>query len=282
MSHRRDHYESEDSPSEEEDEEESEYSDENEPESEFEDEYGSEERECQIDTDPIMPQLTVPCLKQNMPNGKKCYRNECLDVIDLISTSDTSSTFGNIVRVRDNHNHTYVVKWNRYRNNINEFKYEVRIQKAAFTIGVAPEIFQVYEQKYKTAGYIYIFMADLIRAGYESIAKLYGVYNSKHVQTGFKKLKKGELGDIPEATIEKIAEAVKKLHTIRVAHGDIHTGNVFYNPITKKVLLIDFGLSEMYATSEDAWKYEEYYGSKKYVNSHLVPNNWKRIRELSR
>ena len=145
---------------------------------------------AKVDNNLIMPQLTIPCLKQNMPNGKKCYKNECLDVIDLIQTSDTSSTFGNIVRVRDNSSNTYIVKWNRYRNNIKEFKYEVRIQKAAFSIGIAPEIFQVYEQKYKTAGYIYIFMADLIKAGYESIAKLYGVYNSKGQQTGFKKLKK--------------------------------------------------------------------------------------------
>lgn len=36
---------------------------------------------------------------------------------------------------------------------------------------------------------------------------------------------------------------MKKIHKLGIAHGDMHTGNVFYDPSTKKSMAIDFGLS---------------------------------------
>ena len=42
---------------------------------------------------------------------------------------------------------------------------------------------------------------------------------------------------------EKTIDALKELHKIGIAHNDVHPGNVFYDPATKKVQLIDFGNS---------------------------------------
>jgi serine/threonine protein kinase len=257
-------------------------------ESEFEDDYGSEEeRECEIDNDLVMPRLTVSCLKQHLPNGKKCFRNECLEVTKLISVSDSVSAFGNIVQVKNNEGETFIVKWNRYRDNVSEFKYEVRIQKVAYTLGIAPQILQVYEQKSERSrgGYIYIFMTDLIRLGYKSISQYFGTFNKRGEQTGFKKIR-GERGDIPQIIIVKIAEALKKLHSVGIAHKDLHPGNVFTNG--DRIVFIDFGLSEMYGNKEDAWRSEKYATTRKFITSfgtqtlHLIPNNWKDIKTLSK
>jgi predicted Ser/Thr protein kinase len=262
--------------------EESEYDDE---ESEYDDDYDDEnERDCEITNDLVMPQLSVSCLKQHLPEGKKCFRNECLEVSKLISISDATSAYGNIVQVTNSGNETFIVKWNRYRNNIDEFKYEVRIQKAAYTIGIAPKILQIYEQKSKNSsgGYIYMFMTDLIVLGYKSISEYFGVFN-KGIQVGFKKNKTEKLNDVPSIIIEKIAESLKKLHSIGIAHRDLHPGNVFTNG--KNIIFIDFGLSKKYSSREEAHRNEKYSSTRKLVSSEgtyekLIPNNWKNIKKL--
>ncbi len=271
----------------EEDEEEDEDEDEEEQ-SEFEDDNYSEknECECEVTDNLIMPKLAVSCLKQHLPDGKKCFRNKCLDVIKLISVSDETSSFGNIVQVSNDGNETYIVKWNRYRDTITEFKYEVRIQKATSSLGIAPRILQVYEQKsnLSSGGYVYIFMTDLIKFGYRSISEYFGIYKNGK-QIGFKKYV-DERQDLPQSAIVKIANTLKKLHSLGIAHRDLHPGNVFTNG--QKIMFIDFGLSEMYANSGEAWRHEKYATTRKFITSegtyytNLIPNNWKDIKILSK
>lgn len=252
--------------------------------SEFEDDI-SEERECRIRDDLIMPRLEVSCLHQHLPSGKKCFRNECLEVSKLISVSDETSSFGNIVQV-SNGEETYIVKWNRYRDTVAEFKTEVRMQRAAYTLGIAPQILQIYEQRStkSSGGYIYIFMTDLIAAGYKSISEFFGVYRNGK-QIGFKKYA-GEPGDLPRLAIVEIAKALKKLHSVGIAHRDLHPGNVFTNG--KRIVFIDFGLSKHYSDAGDAWRHEKYATTRSFVTSegthytNLIPNNWKDIKTLSK
>jgi len=256
--------------------------------SEFEDDRSQhKDDECQITDNIVMPRLSVSCAQQHLPGGKKCFNNECLEVTKLISVSEDTSFFGNIVQVLNKNGETYVVKWNRYRDNVNEFKYEVRIQKAASTLGIAPQILQVYEQQSErsSGGYIYIFMTDLLKAGYKSISDFFGIYDRKGRQIGFKKYQ-GETHDIPQLAIVEIAKALKKLHAIGIAHKDLHPGNVFTNG--QRIVFIDFGFSEMYANVGDAWRHEKYATTRKFVtsggtqNTHLIPNNWKDIKTLSK
>ncbi len=255
--------------------------------SDFEDDNENEDRQdCNITNNLVMPKLTISCLKQHLPNGKKCFRNKCLEVTKLISVSDETSTMGNIVQVANDDNETYIVKWNRYRDTVAEFKYEVRIQKAAFSLGIAPQILQVYEQESErsSGGYIYIFMTDLIKLGYKSISEFFGIFKNGK-QVGFKKYT-GEKDDIPRLAIIEIAKTLKKLHSIGIAHKDLHPGNVFTNG--RKIMLIDFGLSEMYANSGDAWRHEHFSSTRHFVSdegtpfTHLLPNNWKDIKALSK
>ena len=212
---------------------------------------------------------------------QKCFKNECLEVCKLISISDSDS--GNIVQVCNSDEEKFIVKWNKYHNNISEFKYEVRIQKAAYELDIAPRILQVYEQKSEKSrgGYIYIFMSDLISLGYKSISEYFGTFNNKGQQIGFKQNK--EKVDIPMIIIKKIAHALKKLHSIGISYG-LHPGNVFTNG--DKIMFLDFGLSEIYTNKDLAWKNEKYTTTRKFITSlgtqtlHLIPNNWKDIKTL--
>ena len=55
----------------------------------------------------------------------------------------------------------------------------------------------------------------------------------------------GRADNAPLITQVKIAREFRKLHTEGLAHGDIHSGNVMVNPVSKKPALVDFG----YATN---------------------------------
>jgi hypothetical protein len=59
---------------------------------------------------------------------------------------------------------------------------------------------------------------------------------------------RGEIGRAPLITKVKIAREFRKLHTEGLAHGDIHSGNIMANAVSKKPALIDFG----YATNLDS------------------------------
>lgn len=55
----------------------------------------------------------------------------------------------------------------------------------------------------------------------------------------------GKLNLLKEAITSWIAtmEATQQLHAANVIHGDLHTGNVLYDPISKQATIIDFGMS---------------------------------------
>ena len=59
----------------------------------------------------------------------------------------------------------------------------------------------------------------------------------------------GGADKIPRITQVKIAREFRKLHIEGLAHGDIHSGNIMVNPVSKKAALIDFG----YATNLDSY-----------------------------
>jgi tRNA A-37 threonylcarbamoyl transferase component Bud32 len=60
----------------------------------------------------------------------------------------------------------------------------------------------------------------------------------------------GRLSDsAPLISRVKMAREFRKLHTEGLAHGDIHTGNIMVNAVSKKPALVDFG----YATNLDSY-----------------------------
>lgn len=59
----------------------------------------------------------------------------------------------------------------------------------------------------------------------------------------------GLADEAPLITQVKIAREFRKLHTEGLAHGDIHTGNIMVNPVSKKPAIVDFG----YATSLNSY-----------------------------
>jgi hypothetical protein len=59
----------------------------------------------------------------------------------------------------------------------------------------------------------------------------------------------GRMGSAPLITKVKLAREFRKLHIEGLAHGDIHSGNIMANAVSKKPALIDFG----YATNLDSY-----------------------------
>jgi tRNA A-37 threonylcarbamoyl transferase component Bud32 len=59
----------------------------------------------------------------------------------------------------------------------------------------------------------------------------------------------GRIGKAPLITKVKLAREFRKLHIEGLAHGDIHSGNIMANAVSKKPALIDFG----YATNLDSY-----------------------------
>ena len=196
---------------------------------------------CEIDNNLIMPQLTIPCPRQDKPERPKCYQNQCLKVIRIISGPDDEvSAMGNVVQVAGPHGN-FIIKWNRYRDqeDIDDIKRELRFQRAAWTAGLAPKVLEVYEQTYKDGSYVYMVMPDLIAMGYRTISELFGKFDKKGRPAGFK-----NHGKIPVHVLKDISETLLRLHRLGIVHKDLHPGNVFYNPETGGVQLIDFGLSK--------------------------------------
>jgi serine/threonine-protein kinase RIO1 len=72
--------------------------------------------------------------------------------------------------------------------------------------------------------------------GYKELAK---VYRNSY----------GNADVAPLITQVKIAREFRKLHTEGLAHGDIHSGNIMVNPVSKKPAIVDFG----YATNLDSY-----------------------------
>lgn len=248
------------------------YESEPEPESEFEYIHDDTDDKCEIISDIIMPRLSISCVDQHKPNGKKCFKNKCLEVNAVISMSDEVSGYGNVVRVNDPEtDRNFIVKWNRYRRDLDDFKREVRIQNLAYSYGLAPRIIQFYRQNSskhsEENGYIYIFMEDLISKGYDTIPNIYGRFKNGK-QIGYQ----GKKNRIPGNVINEITKAMQKLHTIGISHRDVHPGNVFYNKVENKVIFIDFGQSEIHNTPFKALEEE-------FILSHITdraifPSNW--------
>ena len=252
------------------------------------DSFYSQTNTCKISDDIIMPQLDIPCPRQHRPDGMKCYQDKCMKVIKIISGSDEDSAYGNVVEV-GNDQESFIVKWNRYRDeeDIIDIKKELRLQNAAWTLGLSPKIIQIYEQPYKDGSYVYIFMNDLVIMGYKTISEIYGLFKGSNKITDFKepdRIQNGfkNNGFIPESVLINISRALLKLHTLGIAHKDLHPCNVFYNPYTKDVKIIDFGLSEMYPSYESAYNNENFtFSSWKGVDYDTkIPKNWSLLSEL--
>jgi len=198
-----------------------------------------EEGECSIKEDKLM----ATCLQQHFPNGKKCFRNKCLDVLKWILVSPEPNLYGNIVEVKGN-GETYIVKWNKYEKNIDEFKEEIIIHNEAAKLGVAPKLLQVYEDE--SLNYIYIFMEDILSNGYLTILDYYK-------------------NNIPTRAYEQVAGAIRKLHNIGIANMAIYPGNVFTNG--KNVMFLDYSLSKTFKKPSEHEKYKTY---RKFINSKEV------------
>jgi len=55
----------------------------------------------------------------------------------------------------------------------------------------------------------------------------------------------GERPEVAAARLDSLMEARAKMHMAGVAHNDMHPGNVFYDPATKKSQIVDFGLAQI-------------------------------------
>lgn len=196
--------------------------------------------------------------RRSKKKSKKCYRNKCFEITKVISDTAEVSAVGNVVTISTTSNplETFILKWNRIGTLTysEDLARELKIQKELYKLGVAPKVLDYYVQFDRTKMgnprvYLYIFMENLMESGYSTIKDLYGIFSRKSKLKGFKK--------IPKKILINIAKVVDKMHKKGIAHLDLHAGNIFYNPKTNKVKLIDFGLSKKFKNRKEAFENED-------------------------
>jgi len=195
--------------------------------------------------------LELGCIGQKKLKGNKCFEDYCFPITKVLSGNNH---FGYVVIV-DTDKGKYVVKWNIRKKDVN-MKKEVKFQKEAHRLGLAPKIITYY----RTKNNFYIYMENLADKGYKSISELY---------------KK----KVPVHVLKKIVKRLCKLHRNGIAHGDIHSENVFYNSKKKKIMFIDFGMSKHYKSEKLARKKENVYSEYESDPSSGIPENWYLLRE---
>jgi serine/threonine protein kinase len=232
---------------------------------------------CEIDYK-ILPvhRLKQACRGQNDLNGPKCYKNICSKVESVVSTED--NFLGNVVLINDpdNPNEQLIVKWNRFSEERENMLSELRLQNAAYSLGLAPRILDSYED----GEHFFIIMKNLIKMGYKTVHDLFMKDILHEYWEG-----EGGLDDlnVPEKVLYLIGKGLDKLHDHGIIHGDLHPKNVFYNPTLDKILFIDFGHSKKFATKKEAELHEKFnftYWVTYYGKGSTLPKNWLRIKEF--
>jgi len=176
--------------------------------------------ECHITKDRY---LQKSCNKQNTVSGSKCYKDKCHKVLKVLSITNRKdpnfNAYGHVVSIKISGKY-YVVKWNRQSKLKMSVKNEILIQEMAAKENLAPKILTYYEDQ----KHYYIIMEDIVKKGFIIINSI-----TEHLDEMF----------------IAIDNALTKLHNLGIVHNDLHSNNIFYNPKTKKVLFIDYGISQL-------------------------------------
>jgi tRNA A-37 threonylcarbamoyl transferase component Bud32 len=103
-------------------------------------------------------------------------------------------------------------------------KKEIRIQKQAAELGIAPRVFGEFEcEDY------YIFIMEMIPKSYISLRD----FEKKYGKSGLKSI------------MPMVYNAIKLLNDDDIEHNDLHKGNIMVDKETNHVLIIDYGMAEI-------------------------------------
>lgn len=212
----------------------------------------------------FIPILTNTCKNQHRTKGNKHFQNKCYCVKKVLSGDDNSC--GKVV-VIETPKDSYVIKWNIDLKDRDNMLMELRLQNVASALGLAPKIIDYYADD----KYFYIVMENLLTKGYKTVFDLYHNFDEdEDEESAINELY------LPNEVLRAIAKALCKLHNQGISHHDAHPKNVFYNPKTKKVMFIDFGLSKRFASHVEALNYERYDWSSlmEYITDYEINTNW--------
>ena len=237
-----------------------------------EEEYANRPGSCKIKKTNIIPILEQGCPGQEKSRGQKCFDNRCYVIERVLSGED--NFFGKVAIVKvvgpNGKSNSYVVKWNRSPNDVEDMYKEIRLQGAASAMGLAPKIKSYYRDSY----HFYVFMENLVNQGYQSIYDLYYDPYEDSDNTDIK---------LPKKLIRLIAQGLCKLNNMNISHGDAHPQNVFYNPQKNKVMFIDFGLANHHDSPESAMSEEKFdftFWVSDNETTSTIPVNWRNIQDL--
>jgi serine/threonine protein kinase len=183
--------------------------------------------------------------------NKFCFKNKCHSKNKKISNS--INIYGDVYILDNNH----IIKINREVTKKEYLDSEIKIQEYVAKHGLAPKIYQYYydpiSTNTNTNTRCYIIMENLLEKGYRT---LYDLYESPDTKI------------IPDICLKTLKKAVSKLHKIGIAHKDLHSMNILYNPTKNKIKFIDFGISEKFNTINKAIlleKWNQLMSIKKYI-----------------
>lgn len=117
-------------------------------------------------------------------------------------------------------------------NNLSELKHEVDIMKH---LGRNAEIVQTDDK-------IYIFMDIIPGIDLKDYFIKLNVESNKESTSEFRRM---EIFKEKLKIFEKLLDAATRMHQRHVLHGDLHFGNVRYDPATGQVEIFDFGFSKI-------------------------------------
>jgi serine/threonine protein kinase len=231
-------------------------------------EYKSRPGSCKIRDTKIIPTLEIGCPGQEKTRGQKCFNNKCVVIEKVLSGDD--NFFGKVAIVKIENN-SYVVKWNRSPDDVNDMYNEIRLQGAASAVGLAPKI----KSYYRDSNYFYVFMENLVDQGYQNIFDLYYDQLFEDADNTYITL--------PRKLIRLIAEGLCKLNNMNISHGDVHPQNVFYNSLKNKIMFIDFGLAQHHPNQKEARAAEKFdftFWVSDNETTSTIPLNWINIQDI--
>lgn len=210
----------------------------------------------------ILDKLSTKCDKTKCQQGSFCYRNVCYTKKHKFEDRNQNGKVYVIDQLGYNIIN-YIVKVNKRDPTKKYTDNEIKVQNYVSKYDLAPKIFKVIDTPTKK----YFIMENLTD---------YGFYD---FNTYFKNK------TVSSEAINELYKSIQKLHSIGVAHRDLHADNIFYNPTTNKYKFIDYGFAKKTKTEKQACLSEkwirlayigQYYAGpwKKHGNYNIVINKF--------
>ncbi len=148
---------------------------------------------------------------------------KCKEYLDYVINYSKEHIDENVLMTEN-----FVVKWNKWLNK-KFYNLLVREEKILRDINEYSDLGPKMYMSYSVDNRYYIFMENLESMGFRSLTYLFDRKNGKYTAS--------------PKDVKNIITSITSLHSMGIAHRDLHCGNIFYCLNTSRVKFIDFEYS---------------------------------------